>query len=224
MKMLVRKLPETNWTLVRSLSEFLKSITNNSNTNKMSVRNIGIVFSATLSIPVPVFSSFLTDFDLIFGDKFEEDMGPPSFEISVTQPSPLTPEDIRSPRRQLFSDIPTPSYNQDSFPKQMYQAPSYGQVPHDSRVDNDTGFIPLQPSYEPPSSNPPPPPQYGQIHQSSVHMPGPEYSVMGRKPGVNGSAKARRRESSMMFGSAGAGLGISPKISIPALRGDSGQF
>lgn len=224
MKMLVRKLPEPNWTLVRSLSEFLKSITNNSNTNKMSVRNIGIVFSATLSIPVPVFSSFLTDFDLIFGEKFEEDMGPPSFEISVTQPSPLTPEDIRSPRRQLFSDIPTPSYNQDSFPKQMYQAPSYGQVLHDPRVDNDTGFIPLQPSYEPPSSNPPPPPQYGQIHQSSVHMPGPEYSVMGRKPGVNGSAKARRRESSMMFGSAGAGLGISPKISIPALREDSGQF
>lgn len=49
---------------------------------------------------------------------------------------------------------------------------------------------------------------------------------MGRKPGVNGAAKARRRESSMMFGGAGAGagLGISPKISIPALREDSGQF
>lgn len=47
---------------------------------------------------------------------------------------------------------------------------------------------------------------------------------MGRKPGVNGAAKARRRESSMMFGGPGAGLGISPKISIPALREDSGQF
>ena len=222
--MLVRKLPEPNWTLVRALSEFLISITNNSDMNKMSVRNVCIVFSATLSIPVPVFSSFLTDFDLIFGDKFEEDMGPPSFEISVTQPSPLTPEDIRSPRRQLFSDIPTPSYNQDSFPKQMYQVPTHGPVPPDSRYGNDIGFIPLHPSYEPPSSNPPPPPQYGQIHQGSVHMPGPEYGVMGRKPGVNGAAKARRRESSMMFGGAGAGLGISPKISIPALREDSGQF
>lgn len=223
--MLVRKLPEPNWTLVRALSEFLTSITNNSNMNKMSVRNVCIVFSATLSIPVPVFSSFLTDFDLIFGDKFEEDMGPPSFAISVTQPSPLTPEDIRSPRRQLFSDIPTPSYNQDSFPRQMYQTPTHGQVLHGSRVENDTGFIPLQPSYEPPSSNPPPPPQYGQIHQNSVHVPpGSEYGVMGRKPGVNGAAKARRRESSMMFGNAGAGLGISPKISIPALKEDSGQF
>lgn len=223
--MLVRKLPEPNWTLVRALSEFLMGITNNSNMNKMSVRNVCIVFSATLSIPVPVFSSFLTDFHQIFGDKFEEDMGPPSFEISITQPSPLTPEDIRSPRRQLFSDIPTPSYNQDSFPKQMYQAPLYGQVLQDSRVDNDTGFIPLQPSYEPPSSNPPPPPppQYSQIHQSSVHVPGPEYGVMGRKPGVNDAAKARRRESSMMFGNTGAGLGISPKISIPALRENSSQ-
>lgn len=184
----------------------------------MSVRNVCIVFSATLNINVPVFSTFLTDFDSIFGNRFEE-VEPLPFEISVTQPSPLTPEDIRSPRRQLFSDIPTPSYNQDSFPRQMSQSPPNGKVLHTPRIENDTGFIPMQPSYEPPNSNPPP---HGQVPQNSIYIPGPEYGVISRKPGVNGSVKARRRESSMLLVSGGGGPGIQPKLSIPALREDTG--
>lgn len=181
----------------------------------MSVRNVCIVFSPTLNINAPVFSTFLTEFDAIFSKEFE-DAATPAFEISVTEP--LTPEDIRSPRRQMFSDIPTPSYKQDSFPKSINHGPSYEQVAHDSRVEHDTGFIPMQPSYEPPTSNPPP---QSQGRQGSVTMPGPEYGVISRNPGVNSAAKARRRESSMILMS-GNGIAGQRKTSVPALRTDSG--
>ena len=213
-KILVQKLPEANWTLIRALSEFLINIVNNSNVNKMNVRNVCIVFSPTLNIPAPVFSAFLYDFDDIFSKEFEE-TATPAFEISITEP--LTPEDIRSPRRQMFSDIPTPLYNQDTFPKSIDHVPSYEQTIQASRVEHDLGFIPLQPSYEPPTSNPPP---QGQARQGSVTTPGPEYGVVSRKSGVNGTTKARRRESSMMLMS---GSGIAGQRTVTALKDNSGN-
>lgn len=213
-KLLVQKLPQANWTLIRALSEFLIGIVNNSNVNKMSVRNVCIVFSPTLNIPAPVFSTFLTDFNSIFAVEYEL-ASPPAFEISVTEP--LTPEDIRSPRRQMFSDIPTPSYNQENFPKTSNPGPSYEQARQGSRVEHDIGFIPLQPSYEPPTSNPPPNSQ----QQGSIMMPGSEYGVISRKPGVNSAAKARRRESSMLLMGGGGDGGMQQKSSVAAQRDDS---
>lgn len=213
----MRKLPQANWTLIRALSEFLIGIVNNANVNKMSVRNVCIVFSPTLNIHAPVFSTFITDFDSIFGVEYEPTTMP-AFEISVTEP--LTPEDIRSSQRQIFSDIPIPSYNQEKFAKTTNRGPSYEQARQGSRVEHDTGFNPLQPSYEPPTSNPPP--NY-QGQQGSIVMPGSEYGVMSRKPGVNSAAKARRRESSMLLVGGGDG-GIHQKGSVLAQRDDSGKW
>jgi len=209
---LVHKLPKVNWFLIRALSAFLIGIVNNSDVNKMSVRNVGIVFSPTLNIPAPVFSMFLTDFDAIFGEEPEATPTPPP-EVSVTEP--LTPEDIRSPRRQIFSEIPTPSYNQDTFPS---QGPSYEQVLRESHQEYDTGFIPLQPSYEPPSNHFLNPTQSG-----SVTMPGPEYGqaeygVINRARTPQSAAKSRRRESSMLLVGNGQ-----RKNSMPTLSGDSGS-
>ncbi|KAI4246573.1 MAG: hypothetical protein L6R40_001936 [Gallowayella cf. fulva] len=189
---LVHRLPMENWTLIRSLSAFLIGIVNNSIVNKMSVRNVGIVFSPTLNIPAPVFAMFLTEFDAIFGE------GPgqaPAAPVEVTINEPLTPEDIRSPRKQMFSDIPTPSYQQSSFP----QKPSYEQLSRSGQTANDTGFVPLQPSYE------------GQV------VPGPEASGSSRSLAPDSAVKARRRESSMLLMS-----GNHRKSSMPLLRGDSG--
>lgn len=214
-KVLVRKLPQANWTLIRALSEFLIGIVNNCNVNKMSIRNVCIVFSPTLNIHAPVFSTFLTDFDTLFG--VEYDPAPvPAFELSVTEP--IIHEDIRSPQRQIISDTPTPSYNQENLPKTTNQGP-YEQARQGSRVEHDKGFIPLQPSYEPPTSNPPP---NNQGQQGSIAMPGSEYGVIGRKPGVNSAAKARRRESSMLLMGGGDG-GMQQKGSVPAHRDDSGK-
>lgn len=212
----MRKLPQANWTLIRALSEFLIGIVNNSNVNKMSVRNVCIVFSPTLNINALVFSTFITDFDSIFGVEYEP-APVPAFEISVTQP--LTSEDIRSPQRQILSDIPTPSYSQENFPKITNRGPSYEQGRQGSRVEHDIGFIPLQPSYEPPTSNPPPD---NQGRQGSTMTPGSEYGVISRKPGVNSAAKARRRESSMLLMGGGDG-GMQQKGSVPAQRDNSGK-
>ena len=136
---LVHRLPRVNNALLRYLSSFLINIINHADTNKMTVRNVGIVFSPTLNIPAPVFAMFLQQFDGIFGQEPDShDYAP--VEVTVTAP-PLTAEDIRSPRRQKFQDLPTPSYDQHSFPSpQNYQ--------QQQRATYDTGFTPLQPSYE----------------------------------------------------------------------------
>lgn len=191
--MLVHRLPMANWALIRALSAFLIGIVNNSDVNKMSVRNVGIVFSPTLNIPAPVFSMFLTEFDAIFGEGPES---APAAPTDVTVNEALTPEDIRSPRRQMFSDIPTPSYGQSSFPQTMNRQP-----PRPSQTGNDTGFVPLHPSYE------------GQV------VPGPEPTVGSRNLAPESTVKARRRESSMLLMS-----GSHRKSSMPLLRGDSGKL
>lgn len=171
----------------------------------MTVRNVGIVFSPTLNIPAPVFSMFLTDFDSIFGAEVS-DITTKTVEITIEKP--VAADDIRSPRHQMFSELPTPAYNQISFPLPMGQA--------DNRPSGayDTGFIPMQPSYEPRA--------YGAVPYNpgkSEAMPSgePQYGSMNRMlaPSNAPSAKAKRRESSMLF------MGTSNrKSSVPRMRED----
>lgn len=63
---LVSMLPFANYTLLRTLTAHLIRVVQNSDTNKMTVRNMGIVFSPTLGIPAGIFSLFLSEFDYIF--------------------------------------------------------------------------------------------------------------------------------------------------------------
>ncbi|KAF2794955.1 hypothetical protein K505DRAFT_240982 [Melanomma pulvis-pyrius CBS 109.77] len=117
---LVHKLPMVNFELLRAISSYLIEIIDNAHVNKMTVRNVGIVFAPTLNIPAPLISMFLTDFPDIFGAPLDE-ASSPIHEIHVSTP-PLGDEAIRSPRRQMFSDLPTPAYNETSF--QRFEAPS----------------------------------------------------------------------------------------------------
>ncbi|KAI4217725.1 MAG: hypothetical protein LQ351_000321 [Letrouitia transgressa] len=105
---LVHRLPKANWTLIKALSTFLIGIVNNSNVNRMSIRNVGIVFSQTLNIPPPVISMFLREFDTIFAE-------PPSTQTKIINNEPLEHDDTQSPRPQLISEILTPPSNQSSF-------------------------------------------------------------------------------------------------------------
>lgn len=141
LNVLVHRLPRANLALLRYLSGFLINIVNNSDRNKMTVRNVGIVFSPTLNIPQPVFALFLQQYDDIFSQEPAEDG--PSVEVTVTAP-PLTPEDIRSPRRQKFQELPTPSYDQQSFNQPPFPMPQHYQ----QRPQYDTGFTPMQPAYD----------------------------------------------------------------------------
>ncbi|KAI2788504.1 hypothetical protein POX_e06520 [Penicillium oxalicum] len=182
---LVHQLPKPNLSLLRALSLFLIEIVNNSDVNKMTVRNVGIVFAPTLNIPAPVFSTFLTDFDSIFGDA-----GVTSSAVELKVENSLSPDDIRSPRHQMFSDIPTPSYNKTAF-----HGIDSGSGPAVNIRNYDTGFIPMQPSYEQPP------------HKSETYstIPGgssqyqPMNDMLNPTSNDSRSAKAKRRESSMLF-------------------------
>ncbi|CAO3574636.1 unnamed protein product [Mortierella alpina] len=63
---LVACLPEANYTLLRALTAHLIDIVENADVNKMTARNVGIVFSPTLGIPAGVFALLMSDFDQIF--------------------------------------------------------------------------------------------------------------------------------------------------------------
>ncbi|KAJ5585330.1 uncharacterized protein N7459_005130 [Penicillium hispanicum] len=184
---LVHRLPKPNLALLRALSLFLIEIVNNSDVNKMTVRNVGIVFAPTLNMPAPVFSTFLTDFDSIFG----ESSGPgPTIELTVD--NSLSPDDVRSPRHQMFTDIPTPSYNQTSF-QALRDGPSgHAENP---RGPHDMGMVPVQPSYD-----------HQAYRQDVYNQPSGASAPFSSLNGMllpnqedTRSAKTKRRESSMLF-------------------------
>lgn len=212
LRLLVHKLPRANHSLLRALSAFLITIVDNSDLNKMTVRNgnifcfvslrrkkakadsgiVGIVFSPTLNIPAPVLSMFLKEFNTIFGGDPEETITGNLATVEITAPATtMTSTDIRSPRRQMFQDLPTPAYNQSSFPKSPRTINPPSQF---------TGFTPIQNSHEqsrfpqhlyPNSQNPP------------VTVGGQEYGSLNGAlaPKHDRDTKAKRRESSMFIGS-----------------------
>ncbi|KAI0319613.1 hypothetical protein OF83DRAFT_764465 [Amylostereum chailletii] len=63
---LISMLPIANYSLLRALTAHLILIVQNANVNKMTMRNVGIVFSPTLGIPAGVFSLMLAEFNKVF--------------------------------------------------------------------------------------------------------------------------------------------------------------
>lgn len=220
---LVHKLPQVNFELLMAISSFLIQIIDNAGQNKMTVRNVGIVFAPTLNIPAPLISMFLTDFPEIFGIPVDEAYSP-IHEIQVSTP-PLGDEAIRSPRHQMFSDLPTPAYNQTSFqsmdrpsnfpmgPGTPSMQPPQQQQQYAGYEPQPTGFIPLRPSYDAPG--------YEQHYQQGGYS-----SLNGAlAPGDGRDAKQKRRESSMLLMSMGMQSqprkGSNPRIREDGRRGDA---
>lgn len=63
---LVSQLPLPNYCLLRALTAHLILIIQNAHINKMTMRNVGIVFSPTLGIPAGVFSLMMGEFERVF--------------------------------------------------------------------------------------------------------------------------------------------------------------
>lgn len=63
---LIASLPIANYSLLRALTAHLILIVQNAHVNKMTMRNVGIVFSPTLGIPAGVFSLMLGEFKRVF--------------------------------------------------------------------------------------------------------------------------------------------------------------
>lgn len=119
---LVLKLPQANATLLKYLIAFLIKIINHQDSNKMTVRNVGIVFSPTLNIPAPVFALLLQNYEAVFGFPPEE------YEL----PTPIDSDSQRRP--SLPSE--RPSLNQDrQHGADVPQRPSTsGSSPHRQRL------------------------------------------------------------------------------------------
>lgn len=146
---------------------------------------------------------FLSDFNTVFGVRPDESMIP-AVEVVAAAPE-MSPDDIRSPRRQLFQDLPTPAYNQPSFPRTPSMVPTSALPASPSPL---AGFTPMQPTHEPPRFG-----QYlftpGNPNPSSMApMNGQEYGSVRGGSGLNPSSastghdrdvKAKRRESSMLM-------------------------
>ena len=99
---LIAALPVANYSLLRALTAHLILIVQNANVNKMTMRNVGIVFSPTLGIPAGVFSLMLSEFKRVFNvDGVLEDEQPPAPQPEGA-PTESVPMDRRNSKR--YSD------------------------------------------------------------------------------------------------------------------------
>ncbi|GAN01502.1 conserved hypothetical protein [Mucor ambiguus] len=81
--LLVSILPLANYTLLRTLIAHLIHIVHNADTNKMTLRNVGIVFAPTLSIPSGIFTLLMSEFEYIFYTKEQQETVAPEATTSA---------------------------------------------------------------------------------------------------------------------------------------------
>ncbi|KAI1461846.1 RhoGAP-domain-containing protein [Annulohypoxylon moriforme] len=212
---LVQKLPLANETLLKYLIAFLIKIINHANMNKMTVRNVGIVFSPTLNIPAPVFALLLQNYEGIFGiDPEEYELPSPDMEADSRPPPdaqirrPSTATDS-SQRQRLMEQVqqrstPTPPPGvTDSLrptatppPRQTSYEPHYlAQAGSQSslRPAYESGFV-VPPGYDAGARQPGyDRPIYGNAYEQDFN----ENSLSAYDQNYN---KNKRRESSMFMG------------------------
>ncbi|CAE7224642.1 unnamed protein product [Rhizoctonia solani] len=85
---LISQLPLANYSLLRALTAHLILIVQNSHVNKMTMRNVGIVFSPTLGIPAGVFSLMLNEFNRVFSVEAEGGAAPVEETGLAAPPAP----------------------------------------------------------------------------------------------------------------------------------------
>ncbi|KAG8623955.1 hypothetical protein KVT40_008931 [Elsinoe batatas] len=145
---LVNRLPAPNRELLENLTAFLREIVDNEATNKMNVRNVGIVFSPTLNIPAPLISLFVTDHGKIFGAPIDiasvESKLP---QLLSSQPGSangsrltLDTEEARSGKMHLYPGQVTPS-SDASFFSQLSGA-DYSTAQRMFKEQYDTAYTP----------------------------------------------------------------------------------
>ncbi|KAG6854533.1 hypothetical protein C0991_005445 [Blastosporella zonata] len=127
---LIAALPLANYSLLRALTAHLILIVQNSSINKMTMRNVGIVFSPTLGIPAGVFSLMLGEFNRVFnvdagpGDEDGEDGVGEGLEVdrrnskhysdaAADQLLGLTGRTLKGPAQEAASDDNDEASGQD---------------------------------------------------------------------------------------------------------------
>lgn len=97
------ELPPPNYALLRALTAHLILIVKNSATNKMTLRNIGIVFSPTLGIPAGIFSELVSHFGAIFDAEAEEPESPEETKtLGLPVPGEAVDDIVRRKRNSML--------------------------------------------------------------------------------------------------------------------------
>ncbi|CED82575.1 Rac GTPase-activating protein BCR/ABR [Phaffia rhodozyma] len=111
---LVGQLPVHNYCLLRALTAHLILIVENAAVNKMTLRNVGIVFSPTLGIPAGVFSELVSQFQDIFEDPPEAVSGTTASPEALSI-DPVDQEPTQSSRLGMDPDQDKTKRNSASF-------------------------------------------------------------------------------------------------------------
>lgn len=138
---LVSSLPLINYTLLRSLCAHLIRVIGNSEQNKMSLRNISIVFSATLGIPSNIFNLLLVDFDYIFWtERCAKDYNVPATENTIKNYM-----EYMSPSEEDVADI-TRSYQHPSISSLKFDEGTFRSKRNSAHYESSTpkDFISLE--------------------------------------------------------------------------------
>ncbi|KAK1691008.1 RhoGAP domain-containing protein [Colletotrichum godetiae] len=229
---LVQRLPQANATLLKYLIAFLIKIINNADMNKMTVRNVGIVFSPTLNIPAPVFALLLQNYFGIFG------LEPEQYELPSSFAEGETGRERSGSLPSMNNGLPNrPSHDPSQHARPSTSAGS-SQSPHRQRLmDAMTGQQrtgntppPLLQDLQSARQSPTPPPNYpvgrGTTYEPQYMPSGYQnnnYQQMARGYD-NGSSgydqPHKRRESAIFMGNM---VGLNPQSSKSRLREET-QF
>ncbi|KAL9545097.1 hypothetical protein MBANPS3_007302 [Mucor bainieri] len=104
---LVSVLPLSNYTLLRALTAHLIRVVQHSDINKMTMRNVSIVFSPTLGIPATIFNLFMSEFEYIFWTTKDGDAAPRRIEDEVIE-APAVAIAAPEPQTKIQIDAPPP--------------------------------------------------------------------------------------------------------------------
>lgn len=233
---LVHRLPIENFTLLRALSSHLIRIIDNAAVNKMTVRNIGIVFSPTLNIPAQVFALFLHEHCNIFGQERNDESQDEKHHHNLQQQQQqqqqeqthdsnlLQPRRSEKPRQLSFNRLERPGLEPPrsaTLPLSPSFRPSYDS-PHYDRP---------HPYYDPGSQGNPRRASFMPLDQTLSSVQQDQFLAIQQPPlaqdGVNSgsldvkSAKSRRRESSMLNV---MGMGVRKSILPPKTPQGTGKL
>ncbi|KAK9762684.1 Rho GTPase activating protein [Basidiobolus ranarum] len=133
---LVSTLPLANYSLLRCLIAHLIRIVQHSDINKMTVRNVGIVFSPTLGIPAGVFNLLMTEFEYIFSVNDQGFAAPRTIDDSDQEDDleepPVAPQESNPQTKALVDEtgIAEPSSISDIFtkPDSQEEAQSFDEL------------------------------------------------------------------------------------------------
>lgn len=173
------------------------------------------MFAPTLNVPGPLITSFVEDQEEIFGEPMDELESP---IVPNQSQQAATSTDLRSPRKQMFSDLPTPAYNQTQFQ-------SFGAA-YQPNGANDTGMIPMHPTYQ---MAPQGDGGYGSLNDALRSPTIQSFNNNNSSSSSNGllvpkDVKNKRRESSMMVMSQNDGLSKKTSMLMELGQEDGGRF